>query len=66
MSPAGLNILRCDKALLHVVDCTTERCQERGFFLLKNVTGSIKSVEYYLSLTSCLSRKKKKIQALFA
>lgn len=33
MSPAGLNILRCQKASLHTVDCTTEHCQEREFFL---------------------------------
>lgn len=51
LSPAGLNILRCHKALLHTVDCTTERCQEREFFLVKNVIGSIKAV------TSCLSSK---------
>lgn len=31
---------------------------EGVFCLVKNVTGSIKSVEYYLSLTSCPCRKK--------
>lgn len=29
MSPAGLNILRCHKALLHTVGCTSQCCQER-------------------------------------
>lgn len=33
MSPAGLNILRCHEVLPHTLDCTTERCQERKFFL---------------------------------
>lgn len=38
MSPAGLNVLRCHKAILHTMDCTTERCQDReGFFLLSGM-----------------------------
>ncbi len=58
MSPAGLNSLRCHKALLHTVDCTTECCQEREFFLVKNVIGSIKAAEHYLPVTLCLSSKR--------
>lgn len=53
VNSAGLNMLRCHKAWLHTVDCATEHCQERELFFF-----SIMSVEHYLSLTSCLSRKR--------
>lgn len=57
MSPAGLNIIRCHKALLHTVDLHYRALPGEGVFLVKNVIGSIKAVVHYLSMTSCLSSK---------
>lgn len=55
MSPAGLNILRCLRVLLHTVDCTTERCQEREFILSRMWLAPF--FVRYISVTSCLSSK---------
>lgn len=59
VSPAGLNILRCHKALLHAVDCTTEHCQEREFFFSCQDCAWLHYVRRALPFTDFMSIQKK-------